>query len=45
MVDEQDKVKYAVSEKEDGVRGETILKMMMGCTGMYWAVLGCTGLY
>ena len=19
--------------------------MMMGCTGMHWAVLGCTGLY
>ena len=34
MVDEQDKVKYAVSEKEDGVRGETILKMMMGCSGL-----------
>ena len=51
MVDEQDKVKYAVSEKEDGVRGETILKMMMGCTGLpgctglYWVVLGCTGLH
>ena len=45
MVDEQDKVKYAVSEREDGVRGETILKMMMGCTGLYRAVLGCTGLY
>ena len=41
----QDLVNYAVFEKEDGVRGETILNMMMGCTGMYWAVLGCIGLY
>ena len=45
MADEQDIVNYAVSEKEDGVRGETLSKMMTGYTGMYWAVLGCTGSY
>ena len=35
----QDKVNYAVSEREDRV---TDLTWMMGSTGMYWAA---TGLY
>ena len=38
----QDKVNYAVSEKEDRVTDVTILMRMMGCTGMYWVT---TGLY
>ena len=38
----QDKVNYAVSEREDRVTDVTTLTMMMGCTGMYWAA---TGLY
>ena len=33
----QDKVNYAVSEKEDRVTDVKILMRMMGCTGMYWA--------
>ena len=40
---EQDKVNYAVSEREDGVTDLTTLRRMTGCTGMYWAVLGSNG--
>ena len=43
--DKQDKVNYAVSEREDMVTGATTLTRMAGCIGMYWAVLGCTGLF
>ena len=32
----QDKVNYAVSEKEDRVTGATTLTRMEGCNGMYW---------
>ena len=44
---QQDKVNYAVSEREDRVRGATTLMRMAGCNGMYWAatVWGCIGLY
>ena len=38
----QDKVNYAVSEKEDTVTDVTILTRMMGFTAMHWAA---TGLY
>ena len=48
---EQDKVNYAVSEREDRVTDFTTLTRMAGYTGMYWAatvlcraVLGCTGM-
>ena len=46
----QDKVNYAVSEREDGVMSLTTLTRMTGCAGMYWDVFGsaglsCTGLY
>ena len=41
----QDKVNYAVSEREDRVT-DLMLTRMTGCTGMYWAAtvlqLGCT---
>ena len=40
----QDKVNYAVSEREDRVTDLTTLTRMTGCTGLCWAVLGCTGL-
>ena len=33
----QDKVNYAVSEKEDRVTGVTTLTRMAGCNRMYWA--------
>ena len=36
----KNKVNYAVSENEDGDRGETMLMRMMGCTWMYWAANG-----
>ena len=49
---QQDKVNYAVSEREDRETGATTLTRMAGCTGMYWAatvlcwaVLGSTGMY
>ena len=35
----QDKVNYAVSEREDRVTDLTTLRRMTGCTGMYWALL------
>ena len=47
----QDKVNYAVSEREDRVTDLTTLRRMTGCTGMYWALLeyltwlGCTGIW
>ena len=44
MYDQQDKVNYAVSEREDRVSDLTTLTRMTGCTGMYWALLDCTGL-
>ena len=34
---EQDKVNYAVSEREVRVTGATTLTRMAGCNGMYWA--------
>ena len=34
---QQDKVNYAVSDREDRVTGATILTRMAGCNGMYWA--------
>ena len=39
----QDKVNYAVSEREDRETDLTMLIRMTGCTGMYWAVLGSSG--
>ena len=39
---QQDKVNYAVSEREDRVTDLTTLTRMTVCTGMYWAA---TGLY
>ena len=33
---EQDKVNYAVSEREVRVTGATTLTRMAGCNGMYW---------
>ena len=33
----QDKVNYAVSEREVRVTGATTLTRMAGCNGMYWA--------
>ena len=49
---QQDKVNYAVSEREDRVTDLTTLTRMSGCTGMFWAATGlqlgvidCTGLY
>ena len=36
----QDKVNYAVSEREDRVTDLTTLTRMTGCTGMYWAANG-----
>ena len=41
----QDKVNYAVSEREDGVTGVTKFTRMAGCTRLYRAVLYCTKLY
>ena len=38
--DKQDKVNYAVSEREDRVTDVMMLKRMTGCTGMYWAAIG-----
>ena len=35
---QQDKVNYAVSEREDRVTDMTTLRRMTGCTGMYWAL-------
>ena len=40
----QDKVIYAVSEREDRVTDLTMLTRITGCTGMYWAATGCTEL-
>ena len=40
MYDQQDKVNYAVSEREDRVTDLTTLTRMTGCTGMYWAATG-----
>ena len=37
----KDKVNYAISEREDRVTDVTMLKRMIGCSGLYWAVLGC----
>ena len=46
--DKQDKVKYAVSEREDRVTDLTTIIRMTGCTGIYWAAnglqMGCTEL-
>ena len=46
---QQDKVKYAVSEREDRVTDLTTLTRMTSCTGMYWAAnglqMGCTELW
>ena len=39
---QQDKVNYAVSEREDRLTDLTTLTRMTGCTGMFWAA---TGLY
>ena len=36
----KNKVNCAVSENEDGDRGETMLKRMMGCACMCWAANG-----
>ena len=33
----QDKVNYAVSDREDMVTGATMLTRMAGCNRMYWA--------
>ena len=45
---EQDKVNYAVSEREDRVTDLTMLTRMTSCTGMYWAAnglqMGCSEL-
>ena len=42
---EQDKVNYAVFEKEGGATGVTTLTRMRGCTGLYWTALAYTGLH
>ena len=42
---QQDKVNYAVSEREHRVTDVTTLMRMTGCSGMYWAVLDCTWLW
>ena len=34
---QQDKVNYAVYEREDRVTGATTLTRMAGCNRMYWA--------
>ena len=39
-MDKQDKVNYAVSEREDRVTDLTTLTRIMGSTGMYWAATG-----
>ena len=39
-IHKQDKVNYAVSEKEERVTDLTTLTRMTGCTGMYWAANG-----
>ena len=44
-IKKQDKVNYAVSEREDGVTGVTKFTRMAGCTRLYRAVLYCTKLY
>ena len=36
----QDKVNYAVSEREDRVTDLTALTRMTGCTGMFYAATG-----
>ena len=42
---QQDKVNYAVSEKENGVRVLGCNLAVVGCTELYWTVLDCFGLY
>ena len=37
IIIQQDKVNYAVSEREDRVTDLTTLTRMTGYTGMYWA--------
>ena len=37
---EQDKVNYAVSEREERVTDLTTLTRMTGCIGMFWAETG-----
>ena len=37
---EQDKVNYAVSEREGRVTDVTMLTRMTGCTGIYWTATG-----
>ena len=48
IIVEQDKVNYAVSQREDRVTDLTTLTRMTGSTGMFWAAtglqLGCTEL-
>ena len=45
-IKKQDKVNYAVGEREDGVTGITKFTRMAGCTGLYSTVLlSCTGHY
>ena len=39
-IKKQDKVNYAVSEREDRVTDLTTLTRMTGCTGMYWVATG-----
>ena len=36
----QDKVNYAVSEREGRVTDVTMLTRMTGCTGIYWTATG-----
>ena len=40
FIHKQDKVNYAVSEREDRVTDLTTLIRMTGCTGMFWAANG-----
>ena len=37
---QQDKVNYAVSEREGRVTDVTMLTRMTGCTGIYWTATG-----
>ena len=48
----QEEVNSAVSGKEDGVMSVMMLRRMIGCTGLqlgcnglYWTGLDCTGMY
>ena len=43
LIHKQDKVNYAVSEREDRQTDLTTLTRMTGCSGIFWAILSCNG--